>query len=43
MSYLFDTLILSQSTEGLRRPLSMEVENEKFWGWRKGLGIFKAS
>ena len=43
MSYLFDTLILSQSAEGLKRPLSMEVENEKFKGWQKGLGIFKTS
>jgi hypothetical protein len=43
MPYLFDTLILSQSAKGLRRRLSMEVENEKFYGWQKGLGIFKAS
>jgi hypothetical protein len=28
MPYLFDPLFLSQSTKGLRRRLSMEVENE---------------
>jgi len=30
MSYLFGTLILSQSAQGLPRHLSMDVENEKF-------------